>query len=204
MTTPRRPRAKAPPAKKRAAPRATVTQYVALLRGINVGGKNLIKMGDLKACFEKHGLLDVVTFIQSGNVLFASPETNSPRLVEKLEKLLTAEFGYEASLVLRSKAQLREVVARAPKGFGTRPGEYRYDAVFLKEPLDSATAMKSVPLNDQVDRAWAGPGVLYFSRLIAKTSRSRLARLMSLPVYRSMTIRNWNTTTKLLGMIETR
>ncbi|MBE7556783.1 MAG: DUF1697 domain-containing protein [Anaerolineales bacterium] len=54
------------------------TQYVALLRGINVGGNNLTKMIDLKACFEKMGLAEVATYIQSGNVLFSTPEKTKP------------------------------------------------------------------------------------------------------------------------------
>src|ERR1044071_3052438 len=182
----------------------SLIQYVALLRGINVGGRNPIKMTELKACFEKHGLRDVVTYIQSGNVLFASPETDTVRLTTELEKLLAAEFGYEASLVLRSLKQMKDVVARAPTGFGARPDAYRYDAIFLKEPLVAADAMKSVPLDEQADQAWPGTGVLYFSRLIAKASQSRLARLTSMAIYRSMTIRNWNTTTKLLSMMRAR
>jgi uncharacterized protein (DUF1697 family) len=57
-----------------------MNKYLALLRGINVGGNNIIKMVDLKACFEKMGFLDVSTYIQSGNVLFSSPETSLTKL----------------------------------------------------------------------------------------------------------------------------
>ena len=62
--------------------------------------------------------------------------------------------------------------------------------------------MKSVVTNPEVDQAYAGAGVLYFSRLIVKASKSRLNRLIGLPVYQSMTIRNWNTTTALLKMMD--
>jgi uncharacterized protein (DUF1697 family) len=63
-------------------------------------------------------------------------------------------------------------------------------------------AMKSVQTKEGVDEARAGIGVLYFSRLISKASQSRLTRLVSLPVYKSMTIRNWNTTTALLRLMD--
>ena len=62
--------------------------------------------------------------------------------------------------------------------------------------------MQSVTTKEGVDQAFAGKGVLYFSRLISRAAQSRLARIITMPVYQSMTIRNWNTTTKLLSMME--
>ena len=91
---------------------------------------------------------------------------------------------------------------QAPPGFGSEPDTYRYDVIFLKEPLTSAEAMQSVSTKDGVDQAFAGNGVLYFSRLISKATQSHLPRIIGLPVYQNMTIRNWNTTTKLLVLME--
>jgi len=119
-----------------------MARYVALLRGINVGGKNLIKMPALKAAFETDGFRDVRTYIQSGNV------------------------------------------------------------IFLKEPLTAGAAMAHVPTHPAVDAAHAGIGVLYFSRLEARATQSRLSKIVSSPIYPNVTIRNWNTTTKLLSMME--
>ena len=178
-----------------------MSRYVALLRGINVGGKNLIKMTALKACFEKHGFEDVVTYIQSGNVLFSSREPGR-KLTLVIEEVLGATFAYQASVVLRSRKQMQEIVERAPRGFGTQPAKYRYDVIFLMEPLTAATAIQSVLLKPGVDQAHAGKGVLYFSRLASKAAQSRLSKVMSLPIYKSMTIRNWNTTTKLLQLMQ--
>lgn len=176
-------------------------RYVALLRGINVGGKNLISMPALKAFFEAQGLEEIATYIQSGNVIFTSRE-RGPALVRRLEAGLSGGFGYSASVVLRSRPQLRKVVAEAPRGFGARPALYRYDVVFLKEPLTAREAMRSVSAKPGVDEAFAGRGVLYFSRLVAKLTQSRLSRIASTPAYRQMTIRNWNTTTKLLALLD--
>jgi uncharacterized protein (DUF1697 family) len=180
-------------------------QYLALLRGINVGGGNLIKMLDLKACFEASKLENVATYIQSGNVLFETAETDSVKLVGKLEKALSKTFSpYKAQVVLCSHAKLRQIVRKAPKGFGSQPQDYRYDVIFLKEPLTARAAMKSVSIKPGVDEAWVGPGVLYFSRLSARASQSRLTRVIALPIYQAMTIRNWNTTSKLLALMEAR
>ena len=90
-------------------------RYVALLRGINVGGKNLIKMPALKACFEENSFEDVVTYIQSGNVLFASPETRAAGLAQRLEVMLSESFGYEATVIVRSRY-------RCARSSSERPG----------------------------------------------------------------------------------
>ena len=180
------------------------TSYVALLRGINVGGKNLIRMTDLMACFEAHGLVDVSTYIQSGNVLFGSDEPGVTELTARVERMLSETFDYTASVALRSHEQMRTLVNRAPLGFGTQPDTYRYDIVFLMPPLSSSTALKGVALKEGVDEAQAGHGALYFSRLIERASQSKLSRLASTPQYQRMTIRNWNTTTKLLQLMDAR
>jgi uncharacterized protein (DUF1697 family) len=177
-------------------------RYVALLRGINVGGKNLIKMTDLRACFEEHGFRSVATYIQSGNVVFETSDRSSARVGQRIEEMLTARFAYPASVVLRSRNQLRTIVEGAPDGFGTRPSRHRYDVLFLKPPLTAAAAVKRVPTREGVDEVHPGMGVLYFTRLISRASQSRLSEVVSLPLYQSMTIRNWNTTIKLVQMME--
>ncbi len=180
----------------------TTQTYLALLRGINVGGKNVIKMADLRGCFEAEGFRDVVTYIQSGNVIFRAPSSGLKTLTNRIEKMLAAAFDYEASVVMRSRKQMRAVVADAPEGFGAKPDTYRYDTIFLKAPLTATTAMESIPARPGVDEAWAGSGVLYFSRRIDQASRSYLSRLASMPVYQRVTVRNWNTTTRLLKLME--
>lgn len=177
-------------------------KYVALLRGINVGGKNLIKMTDLKACFESIGFQAVTTYIQSGNVLFGTGETDQIKLTGQIEKALSKMFNYKSRVVVRSQKEMKNIVARAPRGFGSDPATYRYNVIFLKEPMTAGEAMKSVSTKEGVDQAFAGKGVLYFSILISKATQSHISRIASMPVYQSMTIRNWNTTTKLLNMME--
>jgi uncharacterized protein (DUF1697 family) len=178
-----------------------VPRYVALLRGINVGGNNLIKMTALKACFEAQGFDDVATFIASGNVLFTASAAGAAKLARLIETALSSTFKYEANVVLRSQKQMRDIVSDAPAGFGKQPDKYRYDVIFLKAPLTAAAAIKDVPVNPEVDTARAGSGVLYFSRLIAKASKSRLGKIVSRPIYKNLTIRNWNTTSKLSQML---
>jgi uncharacterized protein (DUF1697 family) len=176
--------------------------YLALLRGINVGGKNKIRMADLKACFDAGGFADVSTYIQSGNVLFRAARSVSATLSRRIERMLAETFGYQATIVLRSHPQMRLVVDGAPGGFGASPSTYLSDVFFLKEPLRAASVLKAVSIRPGVDELYAGKGVVYSSRLASRATHSRINRVASLPIYQSMTIRSWSTTSKLLQLMD--
>jgi uncharacterized protein (DUF1697 family) len=178
-------------------------QYVALLRGINVGGRNKIPMTDLRKSFERHGFAAVATYIQSGNVLFQA-DTAPHSLESQIESMLQAQLDLPVMVVVRSRRQLRTIVHKAPPGFGTRPDRYHCDTVFLKAPLTPGRTMGILELRDGVDRAWVGSRVVYFERLSARRTQSRMSRMMSRPEYALMTIRSWNTTVKLLELLEAR
>src|SRR5262245_13169036 len=168
-------------------------RYLALLRGINVGGNSIIRMTDLKACFEAGRFENVSTFIASGNVLFNGDETEARALAVRVERMLSSRFHADLRVVLRSKEQLRAIVEGAPKGFGLQPAKFRYDVCFVREPVTVAVVMKALRLNEGIDTAAPGRGVIYATRLIAKRSQSRLSRVASSPIYQDITIRNWNT-----------
>lgn len=178
-------------------------RYVALLRGINVGGRNRVPMAHLRDVFEGEGYGAVSTYIQSGNVLFQSDAPGASLEVE-LEEMLERRLGLPLVVVVRSHEQLAGIIAEAPDGFGAQPDVYHFDVVFLRAPLTSPKAMGVVEMRDGVDQAWPGTGVVYFARLSERRSQSRLSRLASTPEYQSMTIRNWRTTTKLLALLDDR
>jgi uncharacterized protein (DUF1697 family) len=178
--------------------------YVALLRGINVGGNNIIRMADLKICFESLKFKAVSTYIQSGNVLFSTPEPDGIKLESLIEKTLSEKFNYKSNVILITHQELKKVVTDAPDKFGSNPDQYRYDVLFLKKPLTSVEAIKNITLREGVDSARDGDGVIYFSRLISKAGQSYLNKVITLPLYKQITIRNWNTTTKLLILSDSR
>jgi uncharacterized protein (DUF1697 family) len=177
-------------------------QYLALLRGINVGGRNLVKMADLRSAIEEMGLADVTTYIASGNVLFRAPRQNREELAARLESELSRRFGVELKVVLLTEAQLRGVVEGAPGGFGAASD--LCDVLFIRKPLSAKKAFGLVETREGIDKAWQGRGVLYFSRLAAKASGSRLSKLAARPEYKDMTVRNWSTTQKLLALMDSR
>jgi uncharacterized protein (DUF1697 family) len=177
--------------------------YVALLRGINVGGKNKVSMAQLKGIFEEFGFKNVKTYINSGNIIFEDGG-NPQKIANQIEASLPKQFKLDSSiikvLVVRHD-HLKKIVSQAPKGFGSEPGKYHSDAVFLIDKT-SAEAMKDIETHPEVDKAWAGEGVIYFQRLSALRTKSRLGKVIMKPIYQNMTIRSWNTTTKLLDLME--
>jgi uncharacterized protein (DUF1697 family) len=182
---------------------ATRTTYLALLRGINVGGKNKVPMAGLKALLEEIGLTDVRTYIQSGNAIFTS-SLAAKTIARKIEEGLTRTFTLDDELVkvlVLSHAELKSVVDKRPKGFGDEPDRYHSDAIFLME-IDRDEAFALFSPREGVDKVWPGDGMIYSQRLSAERTKSRLNRIMASPLYKSMTIRSWQTTTKLLELME--
>jgi len=192
-----KPQDKGPIAK----PTVTKGRHVALLRGINVGGNNIIKMVDLRSHFAAMDLTEVETYIQSGNVVFSSKHGDKAKLIKTIEAALSEAFGYTARVVVISAKEMALVVTEAPPGFGKQPDRHRYDVLFVKDPLTTAEALAQIKPKPGVDEAHAGAHALYFRRLISKAAQSRLSRVVQLPIYKNITIRNWNTTTKLLAMM---
>ena len=178
-----------------------VTRYVALLRGINVGGRNKVAMSDLRQAFEEAGYRDVRTYSQSGNVLFESTAARRT-LEEEIERTLESRYEIPLIVVVRSHAELRRIIDVAPAGFGAAPDRYHSDVIYLKPPLTAKQAMRVVQLREDVDQAWPGKGVLYFARLSALRTKSKMGTIVGTPEYQSMTIRSWTTTTKLLGLFD--
>jgi uncharacterized protein (DUF1697 family) len=174
-------------------------QHVALLRGINVGGRNALPMADLRSLLTENGYEDVRTYIQSGNVLFRSAGKGRS-LEDDLARVIEQRFGFPVPVVVRSQSQLAEIVSGAPAGFG-ESAEHLCDVIFLKDELTPAQALAALELREGVDEAWAGTGVVYFSRVDALRTKSRMSRITAKPQYQSMTIRNWRTTTKLLDLM---
>jgi uncharacterized protein (DUF1697 family) len=177
--------------------------YVVLLRGINVGGKNKLAMAELKAHLEDLGFENVKTFIQSGNVILQS-KLGAKTITEKIETSLPKKFKLDSALIktlVLTDKQLREVIQKKPKGFGDQPDKYYSDVIFLMD-LKSADAMKVFKPREGVDAIWEGDLAIYSQRLSAKRTQSRLSKIVGTPFYKSMTIRSWHTTTKLLSLLE--
>lgn len=175
--------------------------HVALLRGINVGGRNKVPMKELLACVDAGDYAEVQTYIQSGNVVFTTEDTE-PRAMElDLEQRIEDSFGFRVPVVVRSLDEMTATVESAPAWFGGP--DHRCDVIFLKHPLTADDAFDALPApREGVDQWVKGPvGCLYASRLTAQASKSRIGQITASPIYPAITIRNWNTTTKLQSLL---
>ncbi len=173
-----------------------------LLRGINVGGKNPVPMARLREVLGELGYEEVVTYIASGNVVLSSSR-GADRIKREIEEALPTAFKLHTenlAVHVLTAAQLRKVVDDRPKGFGDEPTKYHSDAIFLMG-IDAKTALDAFDPREGVDTVWPGKGVIYSRRLSALRTKSRLNKVMSSPMYKSMTIRNWATTTKLAELV---
>lgn len=176
--------------------------YVILLRGINVGGKNKLPMSDLKKHLEELGFSQVVTYIASGNVILKS-DKRPDQIKTQIEAALPVRFKLDDELLkvlVLTRDQFQAVIDNKPEGFGEQPEKYHSDAIFLMG-IESAQAISVFDPREGVDQVWPGKGVIYSQRLSSQRTKSRLNKIMATPFYKSMTIRNWNTTTKLHEML---
>jgi uncharacterized protein (DUF1697 family) len=176
--------------------------YVILLRGINVGGKNIVPMAGLKSCLEELGFANVTTYIASGNVILESDQP-AQEIEARIEPALIECFRLDSELIkvlALTHNQLQAVIDNKPEGFGDQPEKYHSDAIFLMG-IDSAQVMPVFKPREGVDKVWPGDGVIYSQRLSAERTKSRLNKIMASPLYKSMTIRSWNTTIKLLEIL---
>lgn len=182
-----------------------MTDAVILLRGINVGGKNPVSMASLRELLEELGCTDVATYLASGNAI-VSTKLKPAELAAQLETALPSRFKLHDEivrvLVLTAK-QLRAVIDDRPKGFGDQPTVFHSDAIFLMG-VPIAEAMTVFDPREGVDAVWPGDGVIYSQRLSAQRTKSRLGKIVGTVPYKSMTIRSWQTTTKLVGMLDAR
>jgi uncharacterized protein (DUF1697 family) len=182
-----------------------VTTFLVLLRGINVGGKNKVPMAELRKCLEGLGFSGVSTFIASGNVILTS-DRPAGETAGRIEAALPKAFELDSELVkvlVLTRDQLQAVVDDRPEGFGDQPVKYHSDAIFLIG-IDAGQVMPIFNPRAGVDRVWPGDGVVYAERLSAQRTKSRLSVMMTSPLYKSMTVRSWNTTVKLLELLNAR
>lgn len=174
--------------------------YIALLRGINVGGKNIIKMKDLKQMSENLGLCEVQTYIQSGNVLFKSDEEEET-LRKKIEKEIEATFGFSVTVVLRTAAELEWITLNCPfskeevaEAEASSEAECLYVSLLTQEPSKEKIEGLNAYRSESDDYRILGREVfLLFRHSIRNSKLANNLHKLDVP----STVRNWKTINKL-------
>jgi uncharacterized protein (DUF1697 family) len=175
--------------------------YVALLRGINVGGNNVIPMAALTKTFTRLGFASVKTYIASGNVIFLAPKQDPRKLERKLEKALAQDFAYDAKVVLKSKTELDAIIKRLPRGWAKPSPAVRYYVMFLRHAIDSKRILDAFSPRPDVETLTYVPGALLWAANKDALTRSTVAKqVLAKPVYKELTIRNLTTTRKLVAL----
>jgi uncharacterized protein (DUF1697 family) len=186
--------------------------HVALLRGINVGGHNKVAMADLRQVVTSLGHEDVATYIQSGNVVFSTAETDTAALAAALEEAIAAAFGVRVRVVVISRAELAQVTRDNP--YSGEPNPRAVHAVFLSEPPGPDVEEGVADARRRAEQKQ--PGTRDAAQVIGRTiflhvpdgfGRSELAALITSgnrvwPASLARTARNWATVTKLLAMCD--
>src|SRR5262245_49484903 len=176
------------------------TTYVALLRGINVGGNALVSMKELKTCFEELGLQDVRTYINSGNIIFKDSRKSVAGLAKLIESGIKAHRKMDIRVVVKSRADMAAICKNIPPEWVTDKS-MRTDVMFLWNEVDTAETIATVPANPKVDRLVHVKGALIWNVSRQDYGKSHVPKIVGTRFYKNMTARNANTTRKLLALM---
>ncbi len=177
------------------------TVFVALLRGVNVGGNNMISMRSLKESFETMGFTNVTTYINSGNIIFQSKEDDPRKLERKIEQMLSSDYQLSSKVVIRSLSEMEKLVKALPRDWGGDSG-WRYNVIFLRHSIDSEKILAEIAFKSDIEQVLYRPGALLWSVEASQATRSQMVKLPSRKMYQDMTVRNLNTTRKLYDLMK--
>jgi uncharacterized protein (DUF1697 family) len=179
-------------------------RYIALLRGVNVGGNNKINMKELKAGFESCGFENVVTYINSGNILFDSDNRDIAGIKAVCESMILERFELTVAVNIICAADLLDAVSHAPNWWREDTAS-THNAIFVIPPMTAEEACAAVgEAKPEYEKIACHGQVIFWSAPLATYSRTRWSKVVAnKAVYAAITIRNANTTTKLADIIKT-
>lgn len=173
-------------------------KYIAFLRGINVGGKNKIPMPELKKSFEEIGFLEVVTYINSGNVIFSSDIEDIGELIKKCESIIVDKFTLNIPVTVVSVSDLETTLEKAPEWWNIDKDSIHY-AIFLISPISVEEVYEGVgEIKPEFESIAHHNNVIFWSAPLKTFSKSRWSKVASSSVNNNVTIRTANTVNKLL------
>jgi uncharacterized protein (DUF1697 family) len=175
-----------------------VTRYVALLRGINVGGRQKVKMADLRSLLSGLGYTDVSTLLQSGNAVFAAVDISREALAAKIEDRIATDLGLTVTVMVRTVDDLRRAVEQIP--FAVRDPA-KCAVGFLADSVNPSQIAAIDHSSFAPEELVAGEREIYlfFPNGIG---RSKLTPILARDALGPVTVRNWNTVSKLLALAE--
>jgi len=178
-----------------------LVRYVALLRGINVAGKNVLSMTDLARIFQGAGCADVGTYIQSGNVLFTADAKAETTLPEKISSRIERDFGHRVPIVLRTLPELRAAIAANP--FLSPDVDQRALHVYFLRDTPAKDAVAALDLGRSLPDRFTVLGREVYLHLPNGMARTKLTNAwLDSKLKTVSTARNWNTLLKLVELMQ--
>lgn len=175
-------------------------KYLALLRGINVSGHNMIKMDALKKMLENMGFQNVETYIQSGNVFFDSEEENAASVGFKIKQEISKVFGYDVPVIMVSKTDFELCFKNNPFLKEQECDIKKLYVAFISKELTTAAINDLKTSNFKPDEAAIDSNRIYIKYAIGAGKTNLDQKYIEKKLNVVATIRNWNTVTKLLEM----
>ncbi|MFL0506292.1 DUF1697 domain-containing protein [Ureibacillus sp. 179-F W5.1 NHS] len=175
--------------------------YIALLRGINVGGNNKIDMKLLKQTFERVGMNDVVTYINTGNIIFSSESLSKDELSMILEEAIHNDFGLQIKVMVRSVDDVREIMNAIPDTW-KNDKEMSSDVMFLWDEVDNESVLENIVMKPNIDTVKYTPGAILWSVDKKNITKSGKSKIIGTKLYKQMTVRNVNTARKIYELMQ--
>ncbi|GAB2546346.1 DUF1697 domain-containing protein [Gracilibacillus alcaliphilus] len=175
--------------------------YIALLQGINVGGNNKIDMKLLKQTFEKVEMNDVVTYINTGNIIFSYKDTSKIELSQILEEAIHNDFGLQIKVVVRSIDDVRGIIHAIPDTW-KNDKEMKSDVMFLWDEIDDESVLKNLVIKPNIDTVKYVSGAILWSVDKKHVTKSGMSKLIGSKVYKQVTVRNVNTARKIYELMQ--
>ncbi|VVB77867.1 Uncharacterised protein [uncultured archaeon] len=166
-------------------------KYIALLRGINVGGNKKVDMKTLKNTFESLGFTDVSTYINSGNIIF-NPSKKLDKLNEIIEKSLQKEFGFEIKVLIKTENEMKVIAKAIPKEW-KNDSEQKSDVAYLFKDIDSKNTINELPIKKEFIDIRYVKGAIIWNVKRKDYNKSHINKIIGHKSYIFMTVRNINT-----------
>lgn len=176
--------------------------YVALLRGINVGGNNKIDMKLLKQTFIRSGMSSVITYINSGNIIFADEIRSKYEIAEILERKILEDFGLEIKVLISSLNDFEEIMKILPASW-SNDSAMKADVIFLWDEIDQGDVISRLMIKPEIDTVLFFRGGILWKTDRENVARSGLIKIVGTDLYKKMTVRNVNTVRKIYDIMKT-
>ena len=175
--------------------------YIALLRGINVGGNNKIDMTLLKQTFENVEMNDVVTYLHTGNIIFSNKTLSKEELSSVLEEAIYDDFGLQIKVLVLSFDDVRRIIHAIPPEW-KNDKNMKSDVMFLWDEADDERVLEKLVIKPAIDTVKYVPGAILWSVDKKDLTKSGMSKIVGSKLYKQVTVRNVNTARKIYELMQ--